>query len=138
VRKNGCMILYHADRYPIVLTHPIVHFSPRCVSTTKANYFSRTFLFAAIVVIMQAGMLIVTFINIVDLGPDGTQSKYKEGYPLLASMVNTCLIPLTCRRCFPAVTNGVSNRLRIPPGVTTTLSLAQFLGTFHPSDTEMP
>jgi hypothetical protein len=64
---------------------------PLSCSPTTANYWSRTFLFSAIVLILQSGMLIVTFVNIVDLGPDGTQSKL--GLAMLMTMV--CFVLVT-------------------------------------------
>ncbi|CAB9504687.1 multiple EGF-like-domains [Seminavis robusta] len=65
-----------------------------------ADFFSRTTFFAITVVILQAGMLFLTFFDLIDANPDGEQNK----------------------------TNGVSNRLKIPPGTSPFVTLAQFLG----------
>jgi hypothetical protein len=48
---------------------------PLCLPADLANCCSRTFHFSLAVLILQGGILVVTFFNLVDIGPDGTQSK---------------------------------------------------------------
>ncbi|CAB9505496.1 EGF_like [Seminavis robusta] len=65
-----------------------------------ADFFSRTAFFAITVVLLQAGMLFLTLLDLIDTNPKGEENK----------------------------TNGVSNRLNVPPGATTYVTIAQFLG----------
>jgi hypothetical protein len=75
-------------------------------------------------------MLVVALTNLVDMGPAGTESKF-----LHVMMVNLwsvyVLSNLKTPSQFSAITNGVSNRLRVPAGVDTSVTIAQVIGLFN-------